>query len=87
MKLAALFSGGKDSTASLYKAMQDGHEITHLVTALASNPDSYLFHTSAINMAEGEKKSAILHAEGEAEARVKVATAEKEAIDRITEAI
>nr|HIK01015.1 diphthine--ammonia ligase [Candidatus Undinarchaeales archaeon ERR594346 U_76725] len=52
MKLAALFSGGKDSTASLYKAMQDGHEITHLVTALASNPDSYLFHTSAINMAE-----------------------------------
>ena len=25
MKLAALFSGGKDSTASLYKAMQDGH--------------------------------------------------------------
>ncbi len=43
MKLAALFSGGKDSTYSLYLAKMEGHEIKYLVTILSKNEDSYMY--------------------------------------------
>ena len=43
MRLAALFSGGKDSTFAVYKAMKKGYKITHLVTALPENTASYMF--------------------------------------------
>jgi len=51
MKLAALFSGGKDSTYAMYKAMQV-HEIVCLITIKSENPDSYMFHTPNINLTE-----------------------------------
>ena len=51
MKLAALFSGGKDSTYAMYKAMQV-HEIVCLITIKSKNPDSYMFHTPNINLTE-----------------------------------
>lgn len=44
MKLAALYSGGKDSTFSIYKAVKEGHEVLCLVTILPSRDDSLLFH-------------------------------------------
>lgn len=44
MKVAALFSGAKDSTFAIYKAMQEGHEIRYLVTLMPENPESYMFH-------------------------------------------
>jgi len=44
MKLAALFSGAKDSTFAIYKAMQAGHEIECLVSLASENPESYMFH-------------------------------------------
>lgn len=44
MKIAALFSGGKDSAMAIYKAMQKGHEIAYLVTMLPAHDASYMFH-------------------------------------------
>lgn len=50
MKLAVLFTGGKDSTYAIYLAQQQGHEITCLITISSANPDSYMFHTPAIEL-------------------------------------
>ena len=44
MKLAALFSGGKDSTYSIFKAKQDGHSIECLVTIVPKSDESMLLH-------------------------------------------
>lgn len=46
MKVAVLFSGGKDSVYSLYWALMQGWQCT-LVSAESPNPDSYMFHTVA----------------------------------------
>ncbi len=45
MKIAALFSGGKDSTWAVHKAIEAGHEIVTLVSLLSKNPDSYMFQS------------------------------------------
>ena len=50
MKLAALFSGGKDSTYSIYKAKQMGHDVTCLVTIFPKSPNSHLLHFSSIEL-------------------------------------
>ena len=50
MKLAALFSGGKDSTYAVYLAKRRGHEISCLITMKSKNPYSYMFHTPAIEL-------------------------------------
>ncbi len=50
MKLAALISGGKDSSYAIYKALQEGHEITQLVTIISANQDSYMFHSANIHL-------------------------------------
>jgi len=52
MKLAALFTGGKDSTYAIYLAQKAGHEISCLITIKSDNPDSYMFHTPAIELTE-----------------------------------
>ena len=52
MKLAALFTGGKDSTYAIYLAKKAGHEITCLITVQSDNQDSYMFHTPAIELTE-----------------------------------
>ena len=57
MKIAVLFSGGKDSTMALYRALQDGHEVKYLVSAYPSNPESFLFHTSNIQLTELQAKA------------------------------
>ena len=44
MKIAVLFSGGKDSTFTVYKALKDGHQVRYLVSLLSSNQASYMFH-------------------------------------------
>lgn len=44
MKLAALFSGGKDSTFAIYEAKKAGHDIACLVTMHPADDDSALFH-------------------------------------------
>jgi len=49
MRLAALFSGGKDSTLAARLAEEIGHEVPCLVTMRSENPDSYMFHTVNID--------------------------------------
>jgi len=44
MNLAALYSGGKDSTFAIYKALQHNHEVSCLITMLPAKPDSLFFH-------------------------------------------
>ncbi|MEM4494325.1 MAG: diphthine--ammonia ligase [Candidatus Caldarchaeum sp.] len=44
MRLAALFSGGKDSTYAVYRAEAGGHVVEMLLTFLPQSIDSYLFH-------------------------------------------
>lgn len=52
MKVAVLFSGGKDSTMAYYKAREDGHEVKYLVSLISDNPSSYMFHVANIHIAE-----------------------------------
>ena len=56
MKLASLFSGGKDSTYAMYKASEE-HEVVCLLTIKSDNPDSYMFHTPNIDLTELQAKS------------------------------
>ena len=51
MRLAALFSGGKDSTLAARLAEEDGHQVSYLVTMRSGNPDSYMFHTVNVEVA------------------------------------
>jgi len=51
MKLAALFTGGKDSTYAIHLAKQQGHEVTCLISLKSENEASYMFHTPAIELA------------------------------------
>ncbi len=51
MKIAALFSGGKDSVYSLYLSQSAGMEVEYLVTAYAQR-DSYMYHVPAIVLSE-----------------------------------
>ncbi len=51
MKLGVLFSGGKDSTLAMLKAMK-GHRIVCLITVVSENPESFMFHTPNVHVAE-----------------------------------
>ncbi|KAF6242659.1 ATP-binding protein [Nitrosopumilus sp. b1] len=44
MRLAALFSGGKDSTYSIYQSTSQGHEVVCLVTVFPKSEESMLLH-------------------------------------------
>ena len=55
MKLAVLFSGGKDSCYAAYLMQQRGHELVCLITIFSKNKESYMFHTPSI---EKTKKQA-----------------------------
>ncbi len=49
MKLAVLYSGGKDSTLALMKAKEQ-HDIVCLITLVSDNKESYMFHTPNIHL-------------------------------------
>ncbi|MFB5634119.1 MAG: diphthine--ammonia ligase [Candidatus Nitrosomaritimum aestuariumsis] len=44
MKLAALFSGGKDSAYAIYLAKKQGHDVKCLVSILPKSEESHLLH-------------------------------------------
>ena len=44
MRLAALYSGGKDSTFAIYRAKEMGNEVVCLITMHPAADDSLLFH-------------------------------------------
>ena len=57
MKLAALFSGGKDSTYSIYKVKQMGHNVQCLVTIFPKSSDSHLLHFPTIGLTKLQSKT------------------------------
>jgi diphthine-ammonia ligase len=52
MKAAVLFSGGKDSTMAIYKAIEEGHSVEYLVSMISDNPESYMFHVPNIHITD-----------------------------------
>lgn len=50
MKLAALFSGGKDSGLALHKSIQEGNKILYLLTIIPENFDSFMFHKPYLSL-------------------------------------
>ena len=50
MRLAALFSGGKDSTYAIYLMEQQGHSVSTLVSVIPSDPHSMVFHTPNLHL-------------------------------------
>ena len=52
MRLAGLFSGGKDSCYATRLAEEEGHDLDYLVSMRSENPDSYMFHTVNIGLTE-----------------------------------
>lgn len=50
MKLAALYSGGKDSTFAIMEARKKGNEITHLITIAPKKSESYMFHYPCVEL-------------------------------------
>ncbi len=70
MRLASLYSGGKDSAFSMYLAEQQGHEIPYLVNIVPEDRASWIFHTPNLNtvpaMAEAMGRKLVLgHSTGE----------------------
>lgn len=56
MKIAALFSGGKDSCLALQKAKKF-HDVACLVTLISENKESYMFHTPNIKLTKLQAKA------------------------------
>ena len=56
MRLGVLFSGGKDSTLALMKAMED-NEIVCLISLISKNKESYMFHTPAIELTKMQSEA------------------------------
>jgi diphthine-ammonia ligase len=50
LKLAALYSGGKDSTFAIYQAKQEGHVVVCLVTILPLSDESKFLHYSNVHI-------------------------------------
>jgi len=50
MKVAVLFSGGKDSAFAIYKAKKLGLNVTHLVSIFPDKKDSWMFHSVNIHL-------------------------------------
>ena len=56
MKLALLFSGGKDSCLAMHYAMQE-HEISCLISVVSENKESYMFHVPNIELTSVQAKA------------------------------
>jgi ABC transporter with metal-binding/Fe-S-binding domain ATP-binding protein len=50
MRIAALCSGGKDSSYALWLAIEQGHEVVHVLAMIPSREDSWMFHTQNIHL-------------------------------------
>ncbi|MCW3142045.1 MAG: diphthine--ammonia ligase [Methanophagales archaeon] len=52
VKLGCLFSSGKDSAYALWLMLKDGYPVECLITIRSRNPESYMFHTPAVELVE-----------------------------------
>lgn len=50
MRLAAMYSGGKDSTFAMYLAKQMGHEIPYIVSIVPEAGESWIFHVPNLDI-------------------------------------
>jgi diphthine-ammonia ligase len=50
IKLGCLFSSGKDSTFALWLMRKAGYPVECLITIKSRNPESYMFHTPAVEL-------------------------------------
>jgi len=50
MRLASRYSGGKDSTFSLYLAEQMGHEVPYIVNIVPEHDESWIFHVPNLDV-------------------------------------
>jgi diphthine-ammonia ligase len=57
MKLASLFSGGKDSTYAIHLAQKQGHEITCLLSVFAKSDESHLLHHPNLHWTKLQSKA------------------------------
>ncbi len=57
MRLASLFSGGKDSTYALFQAIKEGHNVKYLITFRPRNTASYMFHHPCIELTSFQAES------------------------------
>lgn len=57
MKFGCLYSSGKDSTYALYLALKKGYEVPCLITIKSKNKDSYMFHSSNIDLTSLQSES------------------------------
>ncbi len=57
MKLAALYSGGKDSTFAIYQAKQEGHDVACLVTIFPLSDESQFLHYPNLTMTRLQAES------------------------------
>jgi diphthine-ammonia ligase len=57
MRLAVLFSGGKDSTFALWKALGYGYDVACLVSIVSANKNSFMFHTPSIKRVKVQAKA------------------------------
>ena len=58
MKVAALFSGGKDSCLAVQRTLERGWVVTRLVSIISRNPESYMFHYPNIQLTEMQARAA-----------------------------
>ena len=56
MKLAVLFSGGKDSCLALHKAKSMGHEVSYLLNVNPKTKDSWMFHKPELGLIKRQAK-------------------------------
>ncbi len=57
MKLASLFSGGKDSVYASYLVKKEGNDLVCLISIFSDNKESYMFHTPSIEKTKVQAKS------------------------------
>jgi diphthine-ammonia ligase len=57
LRVASLFSGGKDSNYALAWALKEGMEVSHLVTVYAENKESYMYQTAGLELTEFAAKA------------------------------
>ena len=52
MRVAVLYSGGKDSNYALYWALKQGFEVRYLVSMVSESDESYMYHVPNIHLTE-----------------------------------
>jgi ABC transporter with metal-binding/Fe-S-binding domain ATP-binding protein len=57
MKLAALFSGGKDSSLAIHRSLERGLAVVKLVSIFPKSPESYMFHYPNIHLTELQSRA------------------------------